>query len=134
MSARIRSVDDASGIVTLVGNHTIVSHMRTRRVSQSQTLKHQYDSSAGPTYHPSSPCGDHVSRLAGFSCATTRTPGGASGVRLKSKCPWKYAHADNLGLSRDPRRRLRVMTAWSMSRSHKCKGKSLSTLHNPAMK
>ena len=38
MPARIRSFDDAIGMVTLVGNHVMVSHMRVARVSQIQTV------------------------------------------------------------------------------------------------
>jgi hypothetical protein len=38
MPARMRSVDEASGMVTLVGNQETVSQMRSRRVSQIQMV------------------------------------------------------------------------------------------------
>jgi hypothetical protein len=38
MPARIRSLDDASGIVSFLGNHDTVSHTRSVLVSQTQTL------------------------------------------------------------------------------------------------
>ena len=47
MPARMRSVEEARGMVTLVGNHEIVSQMRVARVSQ---IQQQYDSRAGPRY------------------------------------------------------------------------------------
>jgi hypothetical protein len=87
MPASTRSVEDASGIVTFVGNHETVSQMRAQRVSQSQMVKQRYESRAGPMNQPSISCGDHVSRAAGFSWARTRMPGGATGVQLKSKVP-----------------------------------------------
>jgi hypothetical protein len=55
-------------------------------------------------------------------------------VRLKSKMPLSWAHADNLGLIRDPRRRFSDSRAWGTRRSHKWRGKSLLTLQRPAMK
>jgi len=60
-AAMIRSIDDASGSVTFDGNHSRVSQTRSLRVSQIHTLKHWYDSSAGPMNHPSTPWGDHAS-------------------------------------------------------------------------
>ena len=36
--AKMRSVDDAMGMVVLVGNQAKVSQMRVARVSQSQTV------------------------------------------------------------------------------------------------
>jgi hypothetical protein len=56
------------------------------------------------------------------------------GVRLKSKAPLSWAHADNLGLIRDPRSTLTESRAWGTRRSHKWRGKSLSMLQRPAMK
>lgn len=38
MPARIRSLDDASGIVSFLGNHDTVSHTRSVLVSQTQIL------------------------------------------------------------------------------------------------
>ena len=81
----MRSLDEASGIVTFMGNQEIVSEMRSARVSNIQRVKHRYESRAGPTYQPSLACGDQVVRLLGLSCTRTRMPGGAMGVRLKSK-------------------------------------------------
>ena len=63
----IRLIDEASGSVTFDGNHSRVSQTRSLRVSQIHTLKHRYNSSAGPMYHPSTPWGDHESRALGFS-------------------------------------------------------------------
>ena len=63
-----------------------------------------------------------------------RQPGGPSSVRLKSNVPFTWAHADNVGLILEPHKRLRVISACGSSRSHKCRGKSLSALHSPAMK
>ena len=123
-----------NGMGTFVGSQVNVSHIRVARVCHTHILWHRYDSSAGPTYHPSIACGAHVPRLSGFLCIRTCVPGGPSGVLLKLKVPCSCAHADNLGLSLDARNRFNVMVAWSSSLSHKCKGKSLSTLHNPAMK
>ena len=37
MPARMRSLEETRGMVTLVGNHEIVSQMRVARVSQIQT-------------------------------------------------------------------------------------------------
>ena len=39
-----------------------------------------------------------VRRLLGVSCTTTCVPGGASGVRLKSKAQFSWSSADSLGL------------------------------------
>jgi hypothetical protein len=46
--ARMRSLEEARGMVTLVGNQEIVSQMRSARVSQIQTLWQRYESIAGP--------------------------------------------------------------------------------------
>jgi hypothetical protein len=64
----------------------------------------------------------------------TRVPGGARGVRLKSKCPFNWAYADMRGFIRDFRRRLIVMVAWGNSLSHSFMGKVGSTEQSPAMK
>ena len=131
--ALICSVGDPNGIGTFVGSHVSVSHIRVVRVSHIHTTWHLYNSRAGPTYHLSIACSAHVPRLSGFLCIRTCVPGGPSGVLLKSYVPCIHAHADNLGLSLDACNRFSVMVACSSSLSHKCRGKSLSTLHNPAM-
>jgi hypothetical protein len=35
-------------------------------------------------------------------------------VRLKSKVPWTWAHADSFGLMREPRSRFNVISAWEI--------------------
>jgi hypothetical protein len=80
--ARMRSWEEARGMVTLVGNQEIVSQMRSARVSQIQTLWQRYESIAGPVHQPSVACGDQVVRWEGLSCTRTRMPGGVRGVRL----------------------------------------------------
>ena len=102
---------DAVGIGVCVGNQVSVSAILSRLVSVIHVLKHRYDCIAGPTYHPSTACGAHVFRFSGFSWTSTFIPGGAIGVRLKSNCPWTWAHAERFGLIRDPRIRLSVRTA-----------------------
>ena len=59
-------------------------------------------------------------------------PGGANGVLVKSRSPLIYAYADNDGLIRDPRRRLRVIVAWAISKSHKPRGNAGSVEVRPA--
>jgi hypothetical protein len=131
----MRSLDEARGMVTFVGNHDTVSEIRSARVSNIQIVQHRYyESRAGPVYQPSLACGDQEVRFLGFSWTRTRIPGDAMGVRLKSKWPLSWAHAESLGLIRDPRSKLRVSRAWGTRRSHKWRGKSLSTLQRPAMK
>ena len=62
-------------------------------------------------YQPSTAWGAQVSRTVDGSWMRTRVPGGASGVRLKSKAPWTCAHAESLGLIRDERSKLRLRMA-----------------------
>ena len=66
---RMRSLDEARGMVTFVGNHEMVSQIRSMRVSLIQTRWQRYESRAGPVYHPSRAWG---------------RPGGASG--------WFFVH------------------------------------------
>lgn len=73
-------------------------------------------------------------RSVGLICTSTRMPGGANGVRLKSNVPFNWAWAESFGLRRDPRTKFNVSSAWGRSLSHKWSGKFLSTLHRPAMK
>ena len=49
-------------------------------------------------------------------------PGGASGVSLKSKFPWRYALADSLGFNPELRKRFIVMTAYGMRLYHSDSG------------
>ena len=123
MPAKVISFDDANGMLILVGDHDTVSQMLLLLVSQAQTVKHRYDSRAGPRYQPSSPCGAHVPRADGFSWMRTRIPGGAIGVRLKSNVPCNCAQADNFGLRRDARNKLSVSSACGSNWSHRCMGK-----------
>jgi hypothetical protein len=89
---------------------------------------------AGPRYQPGTACGAQVPRTAGFSWIRTRIPGGASGVRLKSKSPCTCAYAERCAWRRLDRSRLRVCRACGRSRSHKFMGKSGGTELRPAMK
>ena len=66
--------------------------------------------------------------------AITFTPGGASGVLLKSKAPIKEWQADSCGCALDAHNRLMVVVACSMRSSHRCIGKSGCVEHKPAMK
>ena len=63
-----------------------------------------------------------------------RMPGGAKGVLVKSRSPLICAYVDNDGLIRDPRRRLRVIVAWGLSKSHKSRGKAGFVEARPARK
>ena len=64
----------------------------------------------------------------------TRVPGGARGVRVKSKVPSSWAYAESLGLRRQARRRLRVSSARGRRRHQFKRGKFGSVLARPAMK
>eukprot|EP00980_Cylindrotheca_fusiformis_P012923 scaffold3231_cov111-Cylindrotheca_fusiformis.AAC.1 len=81
-AAKMRSLEELSGIWTLVGNQETVSQVRIARVSKIQMRQHRYDSIAGPTYQPSRPWGDQVVLSLGLAWASTRHPGGPSGVAL----------------------------------------------------
>ena len=85
-------------------------------------------------YHTCCRCGAHVPRWLDFSWAMHLVPGGARGVALKSWIPWSYSWADSFGLILDVCSMLRVSSAWSSRRHHRCKGKFLSTEHKPLMK
>jgi hypothetical protein len=64
----------------------------------------------------------------------TLVPGGARGVRLKSKAPCMWAWADSCGFILERRRRLRVMMHWGKSLSQRLRGKSLLVEQSPAIK
>ena len=70
-------------------------------------------------YHPSSACGAHVALFSGFTCTSTRMPGGAMGSLLKLYGPNNCDHAECFGLMRDPRNKFIVINACGISRSHK---------------
>ena len=72
--------------------------------------------------------------MSGVSCTTTRVPGGARGVRLKSNALFSWASADSLGLRQEGKRRLSVRVALGMRRSQICKGKLGLQLIRPAMR
>ena len=55
-------------------------------------------------------------------------------MRMKSNRPYRAEYAENLGLYRRFRRRLRVSSAWGNSRSHSLAGKVGSAMHNVVMK
>ena len=61
-------------------------------------------------------------------------PGGAMGVRLKSKGPCSAVCADILGLVLDARMRLSVRTACGTRRHQRCIGKLSGVEHKPTMK
>ena len=89
---------------------------------------------AGPRYHPSVPCGSQDLRCAGFSWIKILVPGGAMGVRLKSKGPSNMVWADIFGFRRAGRNMLSVVVACGMSRSQRWVGKVGSVLQSPAIK
>ena len=64
----------------------------------------------------------------------TFVPGGAMGVRLKSKLPNKYAYAESFGLTRLFRSKFNVITAWGRRRSHSAMGNLGSMEARPAIK
>jgi hypothetical protein len=117
--ARMRSLEEARGMVTLVGNQETASQMRSARVSQIQTLWQRCESMAGPVHQPSVACGDQAVRWEGLSCTRMRMPGGVRGVRLQSKTPLNCAQAESLGLRREPCKRFNAMTACGRMRSHR---------------
>ena len=63
---------------------------------------------ANPTRGPGLEIGRGLKKM-------TLVPGGARGVRLKSKIPLSWASADKRGLMRDGRSKLRVSVAWGRS-------------------
>lgn len=63
---------------------------------------------------------------------TTFVPGGASGVALKSKLPYRYACADSFGLTREVRSRFKVSEHCGINRSHSDTGKLGSHVAKPA--
>ncbi len=69
-----------------------------------------------------------------MSWIMTLVPSGPSGVLLKSNLPSSCSYADNLGLIRDVRNKLSVISACGGSLVHRCKGKSGSVPHRIAMK
>jgi len=56
------------------------------------------------------------------------------GVQLKSNGPCSCAQVDKLWFKWDPNNEFNVSSACGVSQSHRKIGKSLSTLHRPAMK
>ena len=78
--------------------------------------------------------GSQVRRFSGVLCTTTRVPGDASGVRLKSKATFGWDSSDSLGLRREGRMRLSVRVACGMRWPQRCKGKFGSQLLRPAMR
>jgi hypothetical protein len=77
----MRLLEDVRGIaVFLVAkNHLRVLHMLVARVSQSHTVTHWYNLRAGPVYHPSAPCGNHVVRSLGLIWTSKQMKGGRQG-------------------------------------------------------
>eukprot|EP00957_Ditylum_brightwellii_P094864 7224444-Ditylum_brightwellii.AAC.1 len=59
-------------------------------------------------------------------------PTGASGVRLKSKCPFRYAHADTFGFTLDARSKFIVMFACLVNLHHNDMGHVGSIWQGPA--
>ena len=85
-------------------------------------------------YQPVTPWGDQVRRTPGASNTRTLMPGGARGVRLKSKAPLRWALADRWGLIRYGRSIFKVSIACRMSLSQRCNGKEGSQLLGPAIR
>ena len=128
------SAEDSWGMGVCLGKKDKVSLMRSDRVLVTWMRQQQQCSMAGPMHHPSTPWGAQVPRSLAFSWTNTRVPGGANGVRLKSKAPNSCAWAESCGLMRDVRSRFRVMVDWGIRRHHKWVGKLGSVLASPAMK
>ena len=79
------------------------------------------------------PCCANVRLLVGSSKISTCVPGGARGVRLKSKAPLRYASADRQEFMRAGHRRFNVISACLMRLSHKWRGGGWSQLDSPSM-
>ena len=105
------SADESLGMGVCLEKKVTVSLIRSARDLLTWTRWHRQCSMAGPKHHPSTPWGAQVPLSLGFSCTRTRVPGGASGVRLKSKAPNSCAWAESWGLMRDTRNRFRVSVA-----------------------
>jgi hypothetical protein len=60
--------------------------------------------------------------------------GGARGLWLKSKLPFRQAYADSLGWRREEQSKLRMMSAWGMRRSHSVSGNLGSHVASPEQK
>jgi hypothetical protein len=73
-------------------------------------------------------------RVSAETWATILVPGGASGVRLKSKFPKSEACAEREGWMRDDQRRLKVRVACGRRRSHSDSGNFESTVQRMATK
>ena len=69
-------------------------------------------------YHFSTACVEKKGRVEENSWTKTLVPGGARGVALKSKFPLMAAWSERLGFVQEDQSRLRVITAWWVSRSH----------------
>ena len=85
-------------------------------------------------YQLSTSCVDKEDCLEAVSWTKTLLPGGARGVVLKSKIPLMVAWAERLGFVREVQRRLRVITAWGMRRSHSWEEKLESQEVSPAQR
>ena len=78
-------------------------------------------------------CGAKVVRFAGLSCKITLHPGGANGVASKLNVPLGSEYADYLAFLLGDLSKLRAITDYVMSLSHKFKGKVGCTVHNQAI-
>ena len=85
-------------------------------------------------YHLVTPWSDQVRLTPGASKTRTLVPGGAWGVRLKSKAPLIWASADRRGLMRDGWSRFNVSVACGMSLSQRCNVKEGLQLLRTAMR
>ena len=65
-------------------------------------------------YHPSAACVEKEGRVEDNLWTKTLVPGGARGVALKSKFLLMDAWSERLGVLREDRSRLIVITAWGM--------------------
>ena len=122
---RIKSMLECTGMWTLVGNHSKVSHIYISQISQVHTWKHRCNFMFSPMYQASRACAAHVEGLVGLSCTRAHVPGRPNSIWLKSNVPWAWAHAESLGLIRDPHSRLSKISTCGNRVSHRCKGKFL---------
>ena len=134
VAAASLSAEDVAGISTLSGKNATVFDLCTPLVSGTQALQILQWCIAGPMWHPFVPWDAHAPLSDARLCAVISHPGGAIGVRLKSKFPHTCWYADNFGLIRDGRHILSVITACLISRSHCFAGNPLSAPYRTAIK
>ena len=85
-------------------------------------------------YHPYSSWDVQVLCAVYFGWMSNIVPGGASGVALKSKIPWRYVWYDSSVFTFESLKRFRVMRHCGMRRSHSDTGNLVSVLARPDKK